>query len=150
MAPRKYNTEDTKKNLFKRFWSKVLLGDGCWEWTAGTKEGGYGLFYLPIEGEWKCKVASIVSWFLHTGAWPTLFVLHRCDNPACVRFSHLFLGTQLDNVRDCITKGRARKHHPTVCKRGHSLEGAYVHKGKKHCRTCRRDWKRVRRSSGAI
>jgi hypothetical protein len=33
-----------------------------------------------------------------------LFVLHRCDNRKCVR--HLFLGTQLDNVRDCIAKGR--------------------------------------------
>lgn len=33
-------------------------------------------------------------------------VLHHCDNPWCVYPKHLFIGTQADNVADCITKGR--------------------------------------------
>jgi hypothetical protein len=35
-----------------------------------------------------------------------IYVLHRCDNPACINFEHLFLGTQLDNVKDMCAKGR--------------------------------------------
>lgn len=47
-----------------------------------------------------------MSWFLHTGEWPDLLVLHSCDNPSCVRFDHLFLGTYQDNVDDMDRKGR--------------------------------------------
>lgn len=47
------------------------------------------------------------SFELHFGALPKgMCVLHRCDNRACVRPDHLFLGTRSDNAIDCHSKGR--------------------------------------------
>jgi hypothetical protein len=37
------------------------------------------------------------------------YVCHACDNPACYRVDHLFLGTAADNSRDAVQKGRQAK-----------------------------------------
>ena len=101
-----------KYTVAERFWKKVNkngptpphrpeLGT-CWIWTASTLASGYGQISvnnLPAR-------AHRVAWFLETGEWPTLHVLHKCDNPPCVRFSHLFQGTPTDNARDCLAKDR--------------------------------------------
>jgi hypothetical protein len=48
-----------------------------------------------------------LSWVVAHGKIPPgLCVLHKCDNAACINPEHLFLGTQNDNIRDCIRKSR--------------------------------------------
>jgi hypothetical protein len=82
------------------FWSKVKKGPGCWEWQAGRDPNGYGRYGGPL--------AHRVAWTLTNGDPGRQYVLHRCDNPPCVRPSHLFLGTQQDNLADMRRKGRER------------------------------------------
>lgn len=87
-----------------RFWAKVDRSDGCWEWRGHTCLG-YGHF----KTDGLDRKAHRVSFEFHHGTIPDgLKVLHRCDNTRCVNPAHLFLGTQADNIRDMVTKGRQR------------------------------------------
>lgn len=89
-----------------RFWSKVEKTDGCWEWKGRKLPKGYG----KIGFKGKEEYAHRVSWILHFGEIPRkIQVCHTCDNPSCVRPSHLFLGTNSDNQLDCEMKGRRNR-----------------------------------------
>jgi hypothetical protein len=91
------------KPLMERFMEKVRKGENCWEWIGGKQAHGYGV----IRQNGKNKSAHRISYQLFIGIIPDgLCVLHKCDNPSCVNPDHLFLGTQLDNNRDAIAKGR--------------------------------------------
>lgn len=95
----KFIDEKVKAN----FWSKVNTEGECWNWIASKFKFGYGQFY--ING--KNLYAHRVSYVIQNGSIPKgLFVCHKCDNPSCVRPSHLFLGSQLENVLDMVKKGR--------------------------------------------
>lgn len=92
----------------RRFWAKVNKTDYCWLWTASLRNKGYGAFgYTTLDGITVQDRAHRFSYQLHTGEIPQgLFVLHRCDTPACVNPDHLFLGTNEDNIKDMLSKGR--------------------------------------------
>ncbi len=92
----------------KVFWDRVQKTKRCW-WFLGTKPGQYGAF--SFQGT--RFAAHRYSYELQNGPIPCgLFILHRCDNPSCVRPEHLFAGTNLENIQDAITKGR--KTGPTT------------------------------------
>lgn len=90
----------------ERFEAKFIKSESsCWNWVAYKKKNGYGQFWF----EGYMRLAHRVSYQLYVGEiTDNLQVLHKCDNPACVRPSHLFLGTIADNMHDCVNKGRNR------------------------------------------
>jgi hypothetical protein len=93
-----------RRNLEDRFWEKVDIGPGCWTWRGARNTKGYGR--LDFNGPY--RVAHRVMWELTHGPIPDgLFVLHHCDNPPCVRPTHLYLGTKADNNGDMWARGRA-------------------------------------------
>jgi len=101
------------ERIRERFWSYVdkkgpipphrpELGH-CWVWTRGKTTDGYGQFRDSGKGvlthRWVWKQA-------HGPIGKNLQILHHCDNPSCVRLSHLFIGTELDNIADKMAKKR--------------------------------------------
>ncbi len=89
----------------ERFWSKVNKTSDCWEWTASLR-GGTGLCYGQFWLDGKHHSAHRLSWEWANGVIPSgLHVLHRCNNPKCVKPEHLYLGTQIDNERDKFIAG---------------------------------------------
>lgn len=126
----------------ERFWSKVEKTDGCWLWTACVDQAGYGKFGEGGQGGRTLR-APRVSYEWAYGPIPDgLYVLHRCDTPACVRPDHLFLGNAKDNALDVAKKGRARAQKITHCAQGHEFsdENTYYSgpRRRRACKTCSR------------
>lgn len=116
--------------ISKRFWSKVLKSDGCWEWQSGISAEGYGFIQdSVVDGKQRRFLAHRVSWELTHGPIPDgLWVLHHCDNRKCVRPDHLFLGNHVANMADARKKSRMAKganhglnRHPECRARGAML-----------------------------
>lgn len=96
--------------LEARFWIRVNKNapNGCWLWIGSKNPHGYGTLSIK-------KVHTLAhrkSWEMAHGPIPKgsgyhgVCVLHRCDTPACVNPSHLFLGSVKDNHDDMASKGR--------------------------------------------
>lgn len=106
------------EKIIKRFWSKVKISseNNCWNFEVPPYHR-YGLFIYQINKKKVSIAAHRFSYILKHGEFEkSLYVLHKCDNPACVNPEHLFLGTQLDNMKDMYAKGRDCKTKGTQVK----------------------------------
>lgn len=109
-------------SAIERFWLKVAVvfdDSSCWEWTGSRSAAGYGQFRPG--GTDRQVVAT--RWVLAQEIGRPLAADeqagHVCDNPPCVRPSHLFLTDRLGNMRDAVLKNRmasgdrnGRRLHP--------------------------------------
>ena len=94
------------RDPMERFWEKVDQTGDCWEWNDYIRPSGYGQFYAAR----RIHLAHRWIWEQTNGPIPEgLFVCHKCDNRKCVRPDHLFIGTNADNVRDMVRKGRVAR-----------------------------------------
>ena len=81
----------------------------CWPWKGHKDQRGYGL--ISINHRW-VKAHRFFYWAKHDDAPEA--VLHTCDNPSCVNPRHLRGGTQQDNMREMVWKGRHRPQRGNV------------------------------------
>src|SRR6185437_1359919 len=98
------------RTIEEKFHAKVgpPNASGCREWIGARNpyRGGYGIFWVS---KGATVLAHRMAWELAYGPIPDgLLVCHRCDNPPCCEPSHFFLGTDADNARDKVSKGRHR------------------------------------------
>lgn len=76
---------------------------GCMEWTGTRTVSGYGTFSLRDETLYAHRAAYECA----NGPIPEgVLIRHRCDNPPCVNPAHLLPGSDADNTRDKVTRGR--------------------------------------------
>jgi len=93
---------DTRKGFFQRI--RINMRTGCWEWTAGRDQNGYG----RLGGRFlkSSTMATHLALFLFKGITVPrrqgFEVCHKCNNPPCVNPRHLYVGNHLMNMRDKV------------------------------------------------
>jgi transposase-like protein len=101
-----------------QFWRHASSSDdpsACWLWTGLVDQDGYGLLTRGSRHDTTGRRAHRYSYMLLVGAIPAgMMIRHRCDQPACVNPHHLEPGTNIENMRDAVDRGRVsagERHH---------------------------------------
>ena len=139
----------------KNFWWRVEtqtkeMANGCLEFTGCKDDCGYG----------RINNGSGKLVRLHRAVWERAYgpilsgmvVMHLCDNRACIRLSHLALGTQAQNIADMDLKRRRRSLRGTDQKQAKLTETAIlIIRSKLQCGwTCAALARKFQVSEGAI
>ena len=125
-----------RKRIFD--WSAPEALTGCWFWLGSCGNSGYGKTRFTHS---KDMTAHRVSYMGFKGEIPEgMNVLHVCDVRTCVNPEHLFLGTQRENIKDMVTKGRHKcpARERTQCPQGHEYSGVNSN-GARICKICMKD-----------
>lgn len=96
------------KSVVERIFDKIVRIPiaGCWVYTGAVTDFGYGIIGLGTRKQGIDRTHRVIYRHFVGEIPPKMFVCHRCDVPSCCNPSHLFLGTNQDNVNDMIAKGR--------------------------------------------
>ena len=95
-----------RRPIKERLLEKRTIEEDCWLWTGSKSDMGYG----------RMGVGHTGTYFVHRLAYQEfkgpipkgLYICHSCDKPLCFNPDHLWAGTQRDNLRDALAKGRCR------------------------------------------
>lgn len=119
------------KRLQDKFLQRVSKKvNGCWEWTGPVFKQGYGMCASVV---FPSRYAHRTSYELFIGKFEKeLLVCHSCDNKLCVNPSHLFIGTQKDNLHDASIKGLMNKTEGCKRKISEAQRTNNSFAGKKH------------------
>jgi hypothetical protein len=79
---------------------------GCHEYTGTISSTGYGVMGVLTNHGYKNLYAHRLAYDYLVGPTNGLHVCHKCDNTMCINPDHLFLGTDADNQKDKVDKGR--------------------------------------------
>lgn len=80
---------------------------GCLNWDGPVTSKGYG---LGMKADGKYVRAHRLAYRLHVGAIPAgAHVLHHCDNRRCCEPTHLYLGSNEENIVDKMVRDRSGK-----------------------------------------
>ena len=103
---------NVKQRIFNRCeWRDGPLDTRCLVWT-GYRNCRVGGEYGRITYNGKSRFVHRLTWMAEKGEiGEGLFVCHKCDCPPCCNVDHLFVGTNSDNLRDCVNKGRHDDRH---------------------------------------
>lgn len=116
---------------------------GCWNWRGARDPNGYGKAFYRGKTLHAHRLSAHL--WLRFPLKSKKFICHRCDNKACFNPKHLFIGTALENMRDCVKKGRyisgygLHMSRRTHCKNGHEFDEkntAIRPQGGRRCRRC--------------
>lgn len=105
--PKSYKKPAKTPSWNEYFQSRTKRHGDCIIWTGFKDKSGYGRVLARFAP--RIFFVHRLSWFLKHGDFDlNLRVLHSCDVRDCVNPKHLWLGTQIDNIRDMCAKGRQR------------------------------------------
>jgi hypothetical protein len=106
-GPKPKSLEDIKANWNQQYTVEDRgYKTPCWIWKKSLNPKGYARCVFQR----RTYTGGRLPWIMFMGPIPKgLFVCHDCDQPPCVNPDHMFIGTNVDNMRDCRNKGRTLK-----------------------------------------